>query len=141
MSIVQGRADRRHEWVFILKGSAVLVEVDATLPELSFDLSVEGGLKRSSSGSTNLKPTERKLGVGDFIGWQGGVMAAKHAHSVRAGDQGCEYLMGGSRTNVDCCVFPLSVLCFRPRRHADSESGMAKRSYQTMTMEERRASL
>jgi hypothetical protein len=43
---------------------------------------------------------------GDFVGFRAGPMAGRYAHSMKAGNGGLEYLMGGERREVDVCCYP-----------------------------------
>ena len=49
---------------------------------------------------------EKEVKTGDFVGWPAGIQAASWAHGLRAGPDGVEYLMGGTREKFDICVYP-----------------------------------
>lgn len=40
------------------------------------------------------------------MGWPAGLQAASCAHGLRAGPEGVEYIVGGSREKLDICVYP-----------------------------------
>ncbi|CAK5268404.1 unnamed protein product [Mycena citricolor] len=65
------------EWCYILSGSGLLLQ------------GTEG--------------TDTELSAGDFVGFPAG---SKTPHAFRAGDDGLEYLVGGSREPQDICHYP-----------------------------------
>ncbi len=54
-----------------------------------------------------MKVEEVIMKAGDFVGFQGGEGAARWAHGLRAGEDGVEYLCGGTREKLDICNYPL----------------------------------
>ncbi|OCF75511.1 hypothetical protein I204_04367 [Kwoniella mangroviensis CBS 8886] len=81
------------EWIYILSGSAILQLVDASLPILN-----------PFQPASQVQGTER----GDFIGFPGGVGASRYAHGLKAGEEGCEYLVGGDRGGSGVTHYPLA---------------------------------
>ncbi|WWC96422.1 hypothetical protein V866_003290 [Kwoniella sp. B9012] len=59
------------------------------------------------SGSAILQLVQRTE-RGDFIGFPGGVGASRYAHGLRAGEEGCEYLVGGDRGGSGVTHYPLA---------------------------------
>ncbi|KAI0824933.1 hypothetical protein BC628DRAFT_382700 [Trametes gibbosa] len=49
---------------------------------------------------------EERIWTGDFLGFKGGEKGA-HAHALRAGSKEVIYLVGGNRSPLDHCVYPL----------------------------------
>lgn len=95
------------EWVYILKGNGVLRLLDASLAIHSRGPNREE--IQPGHTNANLEVTETAVGPGDFAGFPGGVEASKWAHSLKAGDEGMEYLMGGTRDTIDVCSYPQYV--------------------------------
>jgi len=96
-----------HEWVYILSGTGHLLLLDVSEP---VHTNRKGRPVRDQGWQTTnpeQKVEEREVGPGDFAGFMGGVKAAKYAHCLRAGPEGLEYLMGGTRATIDTCSYPL----------------------------------
>ncbi|WVQ65458.1 uncharacterized protein L199_003634 [Kwoniella botswanensis] len=98
------------EWLYVLSGTGILLLQDASE---SFDTSDDsknnrliGRVTAKSSESSQSRVKEHQIASGDFMGFQGGILASKFAHSLRAGPEGLEYLMGGTRERVDVCCYP-----------------------------------
>ncbi|WVW85091.1 hypothetical protein I302_107128 [Kwoniella bestiolae CBS 10118] len=91
------------EWIYILSGSAILQLVDASLPILN------PMQPASSSPEENeeYKIEEVQVSKGDFIGFPGGIGASRYAHGLKAGEEGCEYLVGGDRGGAGVTHYPL----------------------------------
>jgi uncharacterized cupin superfamily protein len=94
------------EWMYILRGSATVQLVDASLPTSGF-MQWNDVLSTQPVLSVEPKMQERQVGPGDFIGFPAGVGAAKWGHNLVAGEEGCEYLLGGERVKTDVAVYPL----------------------------------
>ncbi|KAK6907874.1 hypothetical protein I203_101875 [Kwoniella mangroviensis CBS 8507] len=98
------------EWLYVLSGTGILLLQDASG---SFDTSDDsknnrliGRVTAKSGESSQSRVEEHQIASGDFMGFQGGILASKFAHSLRAGPEGLEYLMGGTRERVDVCCYP-----------------------------------
>ncbi|KAJ7455352.1 hypothetical protein B0H11DRAFT_2067749 [Mycena galericulata] len=78
LSTVEHFHDIDDEWFYILRGT--------------------GTLLRAGDGE------DTPVAAGDFIGFSAG---AGQPHAFRAGDDGLEYLTGGSRSPVDLTHYPL----------------------------------
>nr|XP_019045217.1 hypothetical protein I302_05605 [Kwoniella bestiolae CBS 10118]OCF24147.1 hypothetical protein I302_05605 [Kwoniella bestiolae CBS 10118] len=98
------------EWLYVLSGSGVLLLLDS---ETSFDTSEDpknnriiGRVTGASGQPSSRQITQHEVAEGDFMGFQGGLLASKYAHSLRAGPEGLVYLMGGTRERVDVCCYP-----------------------------------
>lgn len=91
------------EYLYILSGSASLLLVDASLPDLTSTPSAPA----SGPMRTDYPVEERPLRPGDFVGFPGGINASKYAHGMRAGPEGVTYIMGGARNQMDVCCYPL----------------------------------
>ncbi|WWC88309.1 uncharacterized protein L201_003217 [Kwoniella dendrophila CBS 6074] len=107
------------EWIYILSGTAVLQLVDASLPILnpfqpfsetpssdSASSSKKPKLDNNGSSSTQYKIEEVPVSQGDFIGFPGGIGASRYAHSLKSGENGCEYLVGGDRGGSGVVHYP-----------------------------------
>lgn len=57
-----------------------------------------------------MEKEEKHVNPGDFIGFEQGIKASRWSHSLRAGPQGIEYLMGGAKSGcgggVNLCAYP-----------------------------------
>lgn len=89
------------EWMYILKGSATV-----RLTEVQFQ---DTGVH--TNGLVPVLPhtapvEEYEVGPGDFIGFPGG-HGPQYAHTMVAGPEGVEYLVGGTRDALDLCTYPL----------------------------------
>lgn len=84
------------EWLYILEGQATLI------------------LARQHGDVEDLRPApdnhvhieETLLKAGDFAGFPAGNPKERWAHSLRAGDEKCVYLLGGDRKSVDVISYP-----------------------------------
>ena len=76
-----------------------------SLPAGSFPTSAEP-LPPSAGPLANGAIQHVHVKQGDFVGFQAGPMAGRYAHSMKAGEAGLEYLMGGERREVDVCCYP-----------------------------------
>ncbi|WRT66723.1 uncharacterized protein IL334_003686 [Kwoniella shivajii] len=121
------------EWIYILSGSAVVQLVNASLPIINpFN-------KPSSSADSDSKPSEKEkkrklddtsieevnVDQGDFIGFPGGVGASRYAHGLKAGPDGCEYLVGGDRGGSGVVHYPLANAADIWERGADGKFTVA----------------
>lgn len=92
------------EWLYILKGDGVLLLSAApTQPH------AVGGIA-PVAGDPDAHIEELDVGPGDFVGFKGRPSTLEDpawAHSMRAGSAGMEYLVGGTRKEMDLCVYPL----------------------------------
>ncbi|OCF37324.1 hypothetical protein I316_01233 [Kwoniella heveanensis BCC8398] len=120
------------EWLYVLSGSGILQLIDASLERVPHPTKDAASIT-SSSAETNDSPSlsshegsgqqqqqrhqghvltdkypieEREISAGDFMGFQGGIGASRFAHGLKAGDEGIEYLMGGTRERIDICCYP-----------------------------------
>ncbi|ALO69794.1 hypothetical protein CNN00215 [Cryptococcus deneoformans JEC21] len=104
------------EWIYILSGSGILTLLDAS-PTLLGPSMVPFPATRSTStqtvgnkGKMTLEKEEKHVNPGDFIGFEQGIKASRWSHSLRAGPQGIEYLMGGAKSGcgggVNLCAYP-----------------------------------
>lgn len=63
-----------------------------------------------NKGKMTLEKEEKHVSPGDFIGFEQGIKASRWSHSLRAGPQGIEYLMGGAKSGcgggVNLCAYP-----------------------------------
>lgn len=75
-----------YEWVYITAGSAMYRQLDATDPAATVQ--------------------ETRVEAGDYIGWPAGLESAQQAHALRATDEGCEMLCGGSRSRFEIVGYP-----------------------------------
>lgn len=90
------------EWLYILKGTGLLLLCDADVQE-----STAPGMIPTTSVP---QITEHEVSPGDFMGFKGMTVTPgqpAHAHSLRAGPEGMEYLVGGTRKELDVCVYPM----------------------------------
>ncbi|WWC71116.1 uncharacterized protein I206_105069 [Kwoniella pini CBS 10737] len=101
------------EWLYILSGSGILQLIDSSLhsPDNSNNHPRNGSSDIPKLDTPNLKENkieieERKVEPGDFIGFQGGIIASKFAHGLKASSEGLVYLMGGTREKLDVCCYP-----------------------------------
>nr|XP_031858544.1 uncharacterized protein CI109_006067 [Kwoniella shandongensis]KAA5525616.1 hypothetical protein CI109_006067 [Kwoniella shandongensis] len=96
------------EWFYILKGSATLLLIDASIPhhEGFKAFSDATWTSRNVEDAKEYQVEERQVGPGDFMGFQGGLTAGQYAHGLRAGPEGLEYLCGGTRDTFDVCCYP-----------------------------------
>ncbi|KAJ6576604.1 hypothetical protein DFH09DRAFT_1149840 [Mycena vulgaris] len=78
LSTVEHYHDVDDEWLYVLQGSGTLL------------CAGEG--------------TDTVVTAGDFVGFPA---TARQPHAFRAGEEGMEYLTGGSREAVDLCHYPL----------------------------------
>lgn len=89
------------EWLYILSGSATarLTQVQTlpgedkagVVPHVPHTLPIE----------------EHTVSEGDFLGFPGGAGGAHFAHTMIAGPEGVKYLVGGTRSPLDVCTYPL----------------------------------
>ncbi|WWC62964.1 uncharacterized protein I303_105562 [Kwoniella dejecticola CBS 10117] len=115
------------EWIYILSGSAVVQLVNAALPILNpfgppppssdnapaekkqkTDKNPESATGAATGGGSEYTIEEVPVSKGDFIGFPGGVGASRFAHGLKAGPEGCEYLVGGDRGGSGVVHYPLS---------------------------------
>lgn len=85
--------------MYILKGSATvrLTEVCSEGPGVSSLVPAE----------PHTNPIEEyAVAAGDFVGFPGGY-GRQYAHTMVAGPEGMEYLVGGTRGPLDLCTYPL----------------------------------
>ncbi|ORY32588.1 hypothetical protein BCR39DRAFT_378931 [Naematelia encephala] len=95
------------EWLYILKGTGHLILIDASTDCPPFKPDSSKPLPTTAHVPKVELPTEeREVGPGDFIGLPGGTVSARWTHTLRAGQGGLEYLMGGERAVVDVVGYP-----------------------------------
>ncbi|WRT66724.1 uncharacterized protein IL334_003687 [Kwoniella shivajii] len=104
------------EWLYILSGSGKLQLIDSNLLPTnekhnhprngSSDIPDHFTPNTKTMIPGEIEIEERDVSQGDFIGFQGGVIASKYAHGLKASNQGIEYLMGGTREKLDICIYP-----------------------------------
>ncbi|WVQ96598.1 hypothetical protein IAU59_003703 [Kwoniella sp. CBS 9459] len=123
------------EWLYVLAGSGTLQLIDATLERVPHPTkhaaSIESATEIDPDTDTNTNTDsdhtsgagkqqlhqghaltdkfpieERAISTGDFMGFQGGIGASQFAHGLKAGSEGIEYLMGGTRERIDICCYP-----------------------------------
>ncbi|WVF69085.1 hypothetical protein IAT40_003859 [Kwoniella sp. CBS 6097] len=122
------------EWLYVLSGSGVLQLIDASLERVLHPTKHAASISSSSTTEDSPNPDsdalpapsgqpqserhqghaltdkytveEREISGGDFMGFQGGIGASQFAHGLKAGDEGIEYLMGGTRERIDICCYP-----------------------------------
>ncbi|RSH90749.1 hypothetical protein EHS25_009924 [Saitozyma podzolica] len=87
------------EWIYILRGTANLQLLDCTTTPPGPGVDTFTSLSPDAIEHVPVKQ-------GDFVGFQAGPMAGRYAHSMKAGIEGLEYLMGGDRGEVDVCCYP-----------------------------------
>jgi uncharacterized cupin superfamily protein len=88
------------EWMYILKGSAT---VKLTLASFEDNGAITAGLVPALPHKA---PEESyTVGPGDFMGFPGGI-GDNYAHTMVAGPEGVEYLVGGTRNALDMCTYP-----------------------------------
>ncbi|WVQ73527.1 hypothetical protein IAR50_003101 [Cryptococcus sp. DSM 104548] len=98
------------EWMYILSGSGTLILIDAS-PALLCQSSLAPGTSLAGEippppSPASLPREELAVGPGDFIGLEGGTGASRYSHSMIAGPEGLEYLVGGVRTSPNICAYP-----------------------------------
>ncbi|WVQ65457.1 uncharacterized protein L199_003633 [Kwoniella botswanensis] len=96
------------EWIYILSGSAILQLVDASLPILNPFQPASSGPEDGEGERKEHQVEEVPVSQGDFIGFPGGVGASRYAHGLKAGEEGCEYLVGGDRGGSGVTHYPLA---------------------------------
>ncbi|WVR06665.1 hypothetical protein IAU60_003697 [Kwoniella sp. DSM 27419] len=93
------------EWLYILAGTGTLQLIDASLSEVARPTKVMAGIHRPESDH-KYDIQEHPVAAGDFMGFQSGIGASKYAHGLKAGPEGLEYIVGGTRERMDVCVYP-----------------------------------
>ncbi|RXK41051.1 hypothetical protein M231_01682 [Tremella mesenterica] len=107
------------EWIYVLAGSGVLQLVDAGITVYDSRQQIKDAMASESSSATpsvlsdDSSPvkhtiTEHLISKGDFMGFPGGLGSRKYAHGLKAGKDGMEYLVGGTRNKNDVCCYPLA---------------------------------
>jgi len=89
------------EWMYILKGSATVKLTECAFQDTGMPTN---GLVPALPHSRPID--EYAVGPGDFIGFPGGY-GRHYAHTMVAGAEGVEYLVGGTREPLDICTYPL----------------------------------
>ncbi|TXT09541.1 uncharacterized protein COLE_03475 [Cutaneotrichosporon oleaginosum] len=84
------------EWLYILSGSATL--------RLARSVGDVEDLRPGPEGGVHVEETV--LHAGDYAGFPAGNPKERWAHSLRAGDEPCEYLLGGERKSIDVITYP-----------------------------------
>lgn len=82
------------EWLYIIRGSGTLY----LIPPSRFPISTADDPDASS------EIEERQLEAGDFVGLP---VPQQWAHTLRAGEEGMEYLVGANFPETDVCQYPL----------------------------------
>lgn len=88
------------EWLYILSGNATVHLTPVEYDSGDANLSLIPRVPHTSPAE------EHPVSKGDFIGFPGG-LGAQFAHTMVAGKEGVEYLVGGTRSAFDMCVYPL----------------------------------
>lgn len=84
------------EWLYVLSGTVTL--------RLAQQVGDVEDLRPGPKGGVHVEET--LLHAGDFAGFPAGNPKERWAHSLRAGDEACTYLLGGERKSVDVISYP-----------------------------------
>ncbi|WVO13338.1 hypothetical protein L204_100953 [Cryptococcus depauperatus] len=94
------------EWIYITAGTGILKLIDASPTLFHPEETPLAGRLPLFPSIENLETEEREVGPGDFIGFEQGLEASKYSHSLKAGNEGLEYLVGGVKSQIDVCSYP-----------------------------------
>lgn len=86
------------EWIYILKGEVTLVLARTIVNDPE---------ELTPGPAESVVYDEAILKAGDFAGFPAGPSAERWAHTLRAGNDEVEYLLGGDRKKVDVITYPV----------------------------------
>lgn len=86
------------EWIYVLKGTVMLVLARTIVNDPE---------ELTPGPAESVVYEESELKQGDFVGFPAGPSAERWAHTLRAGNDDVEYLLGGDRPKTDVITYPV----------------------------------